>query len=239
MLEFETFKDEAEQRGYVAYSYLHINNQMWVKTRNGVTLEVKNVKHHGGDHIIVCKRSQEELELLEETILEAGYMIVNRTTAAIRVAFASYHQYYDIVDMIEHIDEIVAAHRGLVRKLFPQKTFNPELIAARYFYAIQAQDQDMLDMGRHMLSADRYDREITINTPSERRSYREHIVPCIMLHNEIIDRIMIGIRQAEIAQLIRDNLKIAYIDPADAARLDGELGLKTSMPAGWTWGDAP
>lgn len=41
----------------------------------------------------------------------------------------------------------------------------------------------------------------------------------------------------EIAAFISKHLKIAYISPDDASRLDFELGLRTSMPDGWQWGD--
>ena len=37
--------------------------------------------------------------------------------------------------------------------------------------------------------------------------------------------------------MLKENLKIAYIDPKDAKRIDELKKWRTKMPDGWQWGD--
>jgi hypothetical protein len=110
-------------------------------------------------------------------------------------------------------------------------------IVGRYKYAIQNKDQPMLDLCRQLLDADKFDDAISINKKTDNRTYREHLVPCIMLHNKIIQKIIDKNDDKHIAELIATYLKIAYITTADQKTLDYELNLRTTMPDDWTWGD--
>lgn len=239
LIPFETFKEEAANRGYVArFEPSCKNHKMEIRSKNSVTVQLKNIKRYGGLVVVMgYGRSPEEIAALTATIKEDGHELVHESAAGIKVKFTDFEQFYYFVDLIENIDDIVAKSRGLSRKLF-KTVYDTHLIAKRYFFAIENQDQVLLDLARDLLSADKFDRDIAINTPTEERTYREHIVPCIAIHNEVIDRILAGADINSIAAFIKDNLKIAYIKPSDAEYIDVTLGLRTCMPEGWNWGDS-
>jgi hypothetical protein len=82
------------------------------------------------------------------------------------------------------------------------------------------------------------DQYITINERTDVRSYREHVVPCDLLFRESIEMFQNGATTDQVAEMLKANLAIAYINPKDAQRLDTELGMRTTMPEGWKFGDA-
>ena len=89
-----------------------------------------------------------------------------------------------------------------------------------------------------MLNADDYDQFISINKKTEPKKYKEHLVPCIFLHQKIIHMILYeNASLKSVAKLIKIYLKIAYISEKDAFKLDYEFNLKTRMPKDWSWGD--
>ncbi len=63
--------------------------------------------------------------------------------------------------------------------------------------------------------------------------YREHVVPKAVIRDICIQLFEAGESIENIAGVIRANLKVAAISPEEASRLDSDLGLRTSMPAGW------
>lgn len=46
-----------------------------------------------------------------------------------------------------------------------------------------------------------------------------------------------GASISQVAEMIDKYLRIALITTEEAARLDSDLGLKTSMPNGWVFGE--
>jgi hypothetical protein len=85
---------------------------------------------------------------------------------------------------------------------------------------------------------DQVDKFIAINEPTDVRTYREHVVPCDLLLKQTVEMFQSGATVEQVAQMLKDNLAIAYIDPKDAEYIDGELGWRTTMPEGWKFGDA-
>jgi len=69
-------------------------------------------------------------------------------------------------------------------------------------------------------------------------SYREHIVPIILLINEALKMFKEGATDAEIAVMLQQNLFVYHITNKQARHLDVELGLRTTMPKGWKFGDS-
>ncbi len=177
--------------------------------------------------------------ILRKIVTDMGYRNLVSNEAK------NYRYEYKDVDSIEEIISLINENGQLLdsveRKQTPQLfavEYDPALIAKRYFYAFRNKDQHLLDLCRDMLSADRFDYAIAINRKTEIRTYREHLVPCIYLHREIIRRIQNGATKAEIANLIKDNLRIAYINPKDADHIDIEANLKMTMPEDWGWGNS-
>ena len=78
---------------------------------------------------------------------------------------------------------------------------------------------------------------ITQNDPLPEKNWREHVVPCKVLLNEAKRIFLNGGTAEDIAEMLHNNLVIVNIHESDARRLDGEMGLRESMPEGWEFGD--
>lgn len=241
--EFEVFANEVFAPACKGRGLTPILNQVpaqslaYVKSINGIKVEVK-LRKSTLCLIAGWGNTDEERDLIKAELDKIGREREHNAAKLIFAPYTSMDDFFKFLEELEAIDDIVKRERqGLGTRLFA-KSYDTVKIAKRYFYAIENEDQDLLDLARNLLSADGYDKDIAINTPTEERTYREHIVPCIKIHNEVISRVVAGATVEEIADFIRDNLKIAYIKPADATYIDIDLGFKTTMPPGWNWGDS-
>ena len=71
---------------------------------------------------------------------------------------------------------------------------------------------------------------VTSDTPT----HPEHVVPCAVLINECKRLINEGqLLDSQIAKLLRKHWRLARITKAEQAKLDFELGHKSTMPSGW------
>lgn len=68
-------------------------------------------------------------------------------------------------------------------------------------------------------------------------SYREHVVPCATLREGSKAMYERGATIEDVASTLDKYLRIVLITNEEAHRLDVELGLKTTMPKGWDFGD--
>ena len=66
------------------------------------------------------------------------------------------------------------------------------------------------------------------------RGRKEQLVPCAFLRDLAFKMYWDGKSEKHVAEMLRRLLCIAYITPAEAHLLDIELGLKTTMPDGWS-----
>jgi len=68
------------------------------------------------------------------------------------------------------------------------------------------------------------------------KDYREHIVPCSLMRDECIKLFDAGYSVEGVTHEIMKHLRIVRIHSDEAKYIDHELGLKTRMPDGWTFG---
>lgn len=69
--------------------------------------------------------------------------------------------------------------------------------------------------------------------------HKEHIVPMVYLQNAIWALIEQGeTSDAQLAQLLKNHLGVAYISKEEAHTLDYKLSLKTKMPKEWLLGES-
>lgn len=123
------------------------------------------------------------------------------------------------------------------RKLFA-RDYSLDRIVARYRYAIAQKDQVLLDLSRKLLEADDMDHIIAVNHKVSPYTYREHVVPCINLHNLILKMLHDeDCDDADVIDLLERNLKIVHIHKDEAKKLNN--GLRTDMPRGWSPSDSP
>lgn len=182
---------------------------------------------------IACKDLDVSLKIRSILKQERGYEPI-REQKNLRYEY-SLDIFLDLYDLIKSNGELedVASSRKST-KLFDYE-FSPEKIVNRYIFAVNNQDQILLDLCRSLLDADRFDGEIKLNDPTEARTYREHVVPCVLIHNKVIE--LVGSDKKDDAiEIVKHHLKIAYITPDEARYMDYEKGFITSMPDGWIWG---
>lgn len=239
---FEEFKQSCSEHGYNTRVKEEANWYV-MYTKNSIKTEIKHSYYTVG-----YGRKKDELDILEEELKSNGFSIMKRNVSCINVHFDGQDvlkRFWDIVEMEENIDSIVGKSRGVARRVFSNEVAESNLfekIAKRYRNAIENEDQDMLDVARDLLSADKRDDLITIGRSvnhTEENSYREHAVPCIMIHNKAIEMTLNERSITEIAQMIKTNLAIVLISNEEQKLLDEALGWKTTMPEGWDFGQDP
>lgn len=246
IISFDKFQALCGDRGYVAKEEPS-NNLYYVRTKNRVKTEISYAKNLTYTIGYGCK--SDELTLLADEVISKGFTISKSGKKFIRLSAVNddtlMPKFWELVAILEDIEGIVARSRGIATKVFTKEideTNKFEKIAGRYFYAIQNEDQELLDLARNLLSGDSIDHllgrgESVEHTPED--TYREHIVPCIMIHNEAIRMVLAGHTKAEVAQMIASNLAIVRItnDQADLLDNANRMNLKTTMPEGWKFGD--
>jgi hypothetical protein len=245
-ISFKAFKDSCEERGYNERVYEEQNNCV-LYTTNGIKCEIK--KNH---YTVGWLARPEDVVEIRKRILSQGFTEKigkrgNRKDAKdfININFDDdiLENFWVIVATIEGIETIVRKVRGqaikpIAREVSERNIF--EKIAKRFKYFIEAEDGFGLENTRALLEGDSIDHLITIGESVNRtkeNSYREHIVPCIMIYNQAITMTLEKCSVTEIAQMIKNNLAIVLITNEEAEKLDNELDMQTSMPEGWKFGD--
>ena len=242
-ISFEEFKVSCINKGYAESKLKKHPNNFVLWSKNGTKCETKT-----NWYTIGYKRTAEELEVIRTEIESQGFSVKGKASDCINVHFNKVQDvlenFWTLVNIVENIDGLVEKTRGVATKVFSREVDEEnkfEKIAGRYFYAIQNQDQELLDLARGLLSGDSIDRLISRGESVDCGSvdyWREHIVPCIMIHNKAIEMVLGGSTKTEVSQMVASNLAIVRITKAEAHKLDVELGLRTTMPAGWNWGDS-
>lgn len=245
VLSFDSFKNMAQDAGYTERVKQEQNNYV-LFTNNNVKCEIKKRAFTFG-----WLRKPWEIELIKETFESAGYKCLGsrKKNDLVSVPLENIKdvltEFFNLVGIIEGLEEIVARERSqAATKVFPKEIAEREIflkIVKRYKHAIDNEDQNMLDIARKLLDGDDIDHLITIGHSTKRttnETYREHIVPCVMIHNELIEMYMRGSSLTEMGQFLKQYLAVVLIHPSEAEKMDIELGLRTTMPENWKWGDS-
>lgn len=180
---------------------------------------------------------KEESQLVISLMEEGGFKLY-RNQANPRFYYSK-EAFVDAYELLTTSDSLADANERRISRTLFERRYDPFLIASRYKHAIENEDQLMLDYCRFLLSADAFDKVISVNKKTDELDYREHLVPCVCLHNRLIEVFLANQQVEELVDIIKSYLRIAYIRSADAHRLDYDLGLKVKMPENWKWGDSP
>lgn len=244
---FNLFKISCEERGYTERVY-ETPGVCVLYTNNGIKCEIK--KNH---YTIGWLARPEDVKVMREKFIEAGFAEKKGKRADKRKDekdFINLHfegdvleNFWVLVGIIESIETIVRKVRGqaikpIAREVSERNIF--EKIAKRFKYFIDNEDGFGLENTRALLEGDSIDHLITIGESVNRtkeNTYREHIVPCILIYNQAVTMTMEKRSVTEIAQMIKNNLAIVLITNEEAEKLDNELDMQTSMPEGWNFGD--
>ena len=246
-ISFKLFKTSCEDRGYTERVYEEQSNCV-LYTNNGVKCEIK--KNH---YTVGWKARNEDVAEMRNQILGLGFTekIGKRTKRKDEQDFMNIpfdgdilENFWIIVGAIEAITTIVRKVRGQAIKPIPREVSERnifEKIAKRFKYFIDSEDGFGLENTRALLEGDSIDHLITIGESVKRtkeNTYREHIVPCILIYNQAVTMTMEKRSVTEIAQMIKNNLAIVLITNEESVLLDNDLDMQTSMPEGWKFGDS-
>jgi hypothetical protein len=242
---FNLFKESCEERGYEPRK--HEEKIWYLNSNNGIKCEVK--KNH---YTVGWAAKADDVAEIRKRIIEAGFTekIGKRSLTRkdskdfININFDGdvLDNFWIIVGIIESIETIVKKIRGIAIKPIPREVSERnifEKIAKRFKYFIDSEDGFGLENARALLEGDSIDHLITIGESVNRtkeNSYREHIVPCIMIFNKAVTMTLEKASVTEVAQMIKNNLAIVLITNEEADLLDNELDMQTTMPEGWEFG---
>lgn len=246
-ISFDLFKQSCEDRGYTERIY-HDRGVYVLYSNNGIKCEIK--KNH---YTIGWLARPEDVATMRQQFIDAGFAEKKGKRSEKRKDekdFINVHfdgdvleNFWVLVGIIESITTIVRKVRGqaikpIAREVSERNIF--EKIAKRFKYFIDNEDGFGLENTRALLEGDSIDHLITIGESVNRtkeNTYREHIVPCILIYNQAVTMTMEKRSITEIAQMIKTNLAIVLITNEEAEKLDNELDMQTSMPENWKFGD--
>lgn len=246
-ISFSLFKESCNERGYTERIF-EDRGVLVLYSNNGIKCEIK--KNH---YTIGWLAKPEDVKAMRQKFIEAGFTEKTGKRSEKRKDekdFINVHfdgdileNFWVLVGIIESIETIVRKVRGqaikpIAREISERNIF--EKIAKRFKYFIDNEDGFGLENTRALLEGDSIDHLITIGESVNRtkeNTYREHIVPCILIYNEAITMTMNKRPVAEVAQMIKNNLAIVLITIEEANRLDNDLDLQTTMPENWKFGD--
>lgn len=242
------FKAVCDANGYRTVNqqeYISPQNIFAAFTNNGTKAEIKPTKYTVG-----FGRTAEERLVIREELTAKGYTVhpdTGKTFVDIDLNTSSVMDgFMDLMTVLDDIQGLVKRRQeGVSTKVFTRTQADTEIfvkIAKRYRHAIDNQDQDLLDTARTLLSGDSIDHIITrgesvARTPID--TYREHIVPCVMIHNKVIEMTQANEPITKVAHLIATNLAIVLISNAEQQIVDVQNKWRTTMPEGWNFGDSP
>jgi len=247
-ISFNLFKNSCEDRGYTERVHEEQNNCV-LYTNNGVKCEIKK------NHYTIgwLARPEDVLEMRKQILAQGftekiGKRSEKRKDAKdfMNIPFDGdvLENFWIIISTIESIETIVRKVRGQAIKPIPREVSERDIfkkIANRFRYFIDNEDGFGLENARSLLEGDSIDHFITIGESVKRtkeNTYREHIVPCIMIFNQAVTMTIEKRSVTEVAQMIKNNLAIVLITNEEAELLDNELDMQTSMPEGWKFGDS-
>jgi hypothetical protein len=246
-ISFDLFKQSCEERGYTEQVY-ETPGVCVLYSNNGIKCEIKK-KHYtiGWDakpeYVKIMREKFIDAEFIEDRGKRAEKRKDGRDFMNILFDGDVLENFWVLVGIIESIETIVRKIRGqaikpIAREVSERNIF--EKIAKTLKFHVDIEHGFGLDNPRASLESDSIDHLITIGESVNRtkeNTYREHIVPCIMIYNQAITMTMDKCPITEVAQMIKNNLAIVLITNEEAFYLDNDLDLQTTMPEGWKFGD--
>ena len=247
-INFKLFKSSCEERGYTDRVY-EDQGSCVLYTNNGVRCLLRKNDYAIGFGANLKNVNDIRTRLVEQGFTEPAGKRSQRKDGKdyVNIKFDGdiLENFWIIINTIESIDTIVKKVRGqaikpITREVSERNIF--EKIAKRFKFYLDNKDGFALDKWRDQLESDSINHIITIGESvnrSDLNTYREHIVPCVLIYNEIIRMLMDKCSITEVAQMIKNNLAIVLITNEEASILDDadKLDMQTSMPEGWKFGD--
>lgn len=230
--QFDEWKPIVEKAGYELTQQYKGGNLLFIRLKNGIKHEIKWRRNKGVyKRIILTAFRHKQLEEVKQWFLEEG---LNRPAKAYdydenvcaTTDFQSLEHWLDLAKQLEEINTIV--RRGI----------NEDAIFLRISRIWRKMFEEGMTAGMDRFYFDKIDHLVALNDPLPNNSYREHLVPLTLIANEGLRMLKSGASDSEIAVMLQQNVFVYHITKQQAKHLDITLGLRTTMPEGWKFGDS-
>ena len=223
------YKDIVKNAGYILNKQIK-SNLLFIKLKNG---QVKHeIKYFNNYKQIRTAYKHRDLDTIKNYMIEKGFKLGDTLSIDKICATAEFTNINDWLELAVALEDI----KGITDKK-DLESYDNALVAIVGAARLYAKLNVKKLLNRSVF--DELDLYAAINDALEKSNYREHAVPITMSIDKIYTMIKDGATDAEIIKMIKKNLIVVNILEKQAEYLDITLGLRTTMPKGWKFGDDP
>ena len=227
--DYIAYKDIVKEHGYILNKQIK-SNLLFIRLKNG---QVKHeIKYFNNYKQIRTAYKHRDLDIIKNYMIEKGFKLGDTLSIDKICATAEFTNINDWLELAVALEDI----KGITDKK-DLESYDNALIAIVGAARLYAKLNVKKLLNRSVF--DELDLYAAINEALEKNNYREHAVPITMIIDRIFTMIKDGATDAEIIEMIKKNLIVVNILEKQAEYLDITLGLRTTMPKGWKFGDDP
>ena len=225
--DYINYKDIVKEHGYILNKQIK-SNLLFIKLRNG---QVKHeIKYFNNYKQIRTAYKHKDLDVIKGFMIEKGFKIGDTLAIDKLCATAEFTNINDWLELAKTLEDVKGIR--VKRKINDDKAFLT--LAKMLRVAYEDDNIGMIDRGPF----DKIDHLIAQNAPLVKNSYREHIVPITMIIDEAARMLKDeNANNGQLIEMLKKNLKVVHITEKQAEYLDIKLGLRTTMPKDWKFGD--
>ena len=227
--DYIAYKDIVKNAGYILHKQIK-SNLLFIKLKNG---QIKHeIKYFKNLKQIRTAYKHRNLDTIKNYMIEKGFKLGNVLSIDKICATADFTNINDWLELAVALEDV----EGITDK--PNLESYEMALEHIVVVARSAAKRGVKKLLKREVF-DELDLYAAINDALEKSSYREHAVPITMIIDRIFTMIKDGATDAEIIEMIKKNLIVVHIKEEQAEYLDIKLGLRTTMPKGWKFGDDP
>ena len=227
--DYIAYKDIVKNAGYILHKQIK-SNLLFIKLKNG---QIKHeIKYFKNLKQIRTAYKHRDLPTIKNYMIEKGFKLGDVLSIDKICATAEFTNINDWLELAVALEDV----EGITDK----KDLESYDMALEHIVVVarSAAKRGVKKLLKREVF-DELDLYAAINEALEKSSYREHAVPITMIIDRIFTMIKDGATDAEIIEMIKKNLIVVHIKEKEAEYLDITLGLRTTMPKGWKFGDDP
>ena len=227
--DYIAYKDIVKNAGYILHKQIK-SNLLFIKLKNG---QIKHeIKYFKNLKQIRTAYKHRDLDTIKNYMIEKGFKLGDTLSIDKICATAEFTNINDWLELAVALEDV----EGITDK--PNLESYEMALEHIVVVARSAAKRGVQKLLKREVF-DELDLYVAINEALEKSSYREHAVPITMIIRKIFTMIKDGATDAEIIEMIKKNLIVVHIKEKEAEYLDITLGLRTTMPKGWKFGDDP
>ena len=226
--DYINYKDIVKEHGYILNKQIK-SNLLFIKLRNG---QVKHeIKYFNNYKQIRTAYKHKDLDKIKTYMIEKGFKIGDTLSIDKMCATAEFKNINEWLELAVALEDV----KGITDKPDLESYDN-----ALYGIVNAARGYARLNVKKLLNRTvfDDLDYYVVKNDPVK-NNHREHAVPCTMLRDKVYTMIKDGDTDDQIVDMLKKNLIVVNITEKQAEYLDIKLGLRTTMPKGWKFGDDP